>query len=327
MTQQTELEKDIKVFGKTFDKNKLINLFKTGLPKYFMPIEDTPYILKEDGDVSFKKFFSKEYVSVHLNLSLGWKLHKKVFIIPPDVLTGFLDIGNELEYEREKDLIFPASILDSFPYWSNFVKVERKISLNIITENEGKEDQLSMNIKMNNVLYGIREYNGKLKLYFIVYYTRYIDTEEVKENLTHYFDILSTDSINVLTLHYNVSECESPMRGLLQMFLPILFNITMYVGTMNKHNPTPYKQADISLKRLGNKFVLPNPSLKEVPIGDHVTRIINSENTKKGGKSRLKTHLRKGYWRRQWYGPKNKPEERKIDLIFIPPCIVRGFNE
>lgn len=56
-------------------------------------------------------------------------------------------------------------------------------------------------------------------------------------------------------------------------------------------------------------------------------KVVENEGKIRSGNSKLRTHLRKGYWRIQWHGPRDKPEERTMDLIFIPPCIVRGFNE
>lgn len=333
----TELDKDANVYFKALDKDKFIGILKDGIPKEFIPISDTPAIINQR--CQFSKPSDKiddNFYYTFLNLIIGWRLNRKVFKIPNDVLETFAEPASKEEtYYDHKEFIFPKTLLDSFPYWTTCVSVNRNFNINITSQGSDLSPTI-INFSCDQLLYGVRVDKGKKYLHVICYITRMDQHEgevvKIPDVIHFYYNIVECENKNIYSLEYNsetISDKEIHLLHsvLLSVLNGFITNVMMYVATMNKHHPTPFTHKECSLRRLGNKYSIPNPGLQEVLIGNHDTIEVKVLNGIRGKKSHLKTHMRIGYWRRQWYGPKSQPELRTMDLIFIPPCIVRGFNE
>lgn len=324
------LEKDVNACSKAIDKKKFTAVLEKKLPKFFLPLEQTKDILKAQAKYNPRANVSEREYNAFISLMAGWKLNKKIFTIPPEVLEGFIDGGDTDMYEN-KSFQFPNSILELFPYWTNCVKVNRNVRTNI--KGADDEDIFQFDFTFDYLLYAVREYEGNKYLYFNCYVTRLLDGESLQHTVSGCYDINSTETNSVSEFQYDADKFVDENyrvlnKAIMNVINPTVINIIMYVATMNKHRPTPFSIAEAGVKKMGNKLFIPNPSVREVEIGDHVIKVVEGDKVaRRGMKTKLKTHMRRGFWRRQWYGPLNKPEERTMDLVYIPPCIVRGFNE
>ena len=270
-------------------------------------------------------------------------LNNKNIIIDDDIKDDILNTFNDIHIAGK--LLIPYSVIETIPYWGNKVTIDMHID----------------DIYYDFCLFGLRRVKGVL--YLVIYlnkesldkegdidnYTERLKYAQIEhetillkltpsKNYTNFYE--PEVSITCVGLDSTIedvkNEAKKTLEAELELFNKIIARVIpfiCYISSLNSHEPSDKNN---SLPIVTNSiFSNTIPTPKEVNVGaTELFKSSLSDKLSKPSKSKIKantksssareSHIRRGHWRMQWYGPKNNIALRHCKLKFIPQTLVRG---
>lgn len=270
-------------------------------------------------------------------------LNNKNIIIDDDIKYDILNTFNDIHIDGK--LLIPYSVIEAIPYWGNKVTIDMHID----------------DIYYDFCLFGLRRVKGVL--YLVIYLNKeYLDKDQDIDNYTERLKYAQIEhdtillkltpskdhtnfyepevSMTCVGLDSSIEDIKNEARRKLDAELELsnrtisrVLPFICYISTLNSHD-TSDKNNSLPIATNGIfSFTVPTPKEVNVKATDLFKSTLPNKPSK-SSKSEIKantkssstreSHIRRGHWRMQWYGPKNNIALRHCKLKFIPQTLVRG---
>ena len=313
----SEIKKTKPINNNVISEDNLTNLIYTGdIIEKIMATDKIKYVI-ESNVISTQAWEQMLHASTYnISFMYNWNIFKQSYRFDNDtfkMLCENTDVDNIPFDILRSNLPYPAFFIDNrFIYEKdNIKKVYRGCFVSIITDPLDRQE---------------------LGLFFVE------DTDESDftycllpiyfENMTMAEAVLTRDKM------YNVKSESLFDKELLSDIVTKAINAIIYICSSNKEIetikvPIGNKNNSKKTKNKKNKNKKSNTMTQHLVgyrMGNTIRQTkkvyVNDNSAVKATKSTKSPHMRMAHYHHFWTGPKNKPEERKLILKFIPPLFI-----